>query len=167
MSNNDDVLEVMESLIVLRRALRTGITGNSGEPRLPSAQAQALLHVAQSGVVTMGELASQLGVSLPTATDLVDRLVESGRLSRESIPGDRRKVMVQLTPSAQEITDGALADRRAKVASVLDELSPRERSGFIRGLKMLSQTLSTGVGFWIADSAPLMAEQVVLISPIV
>ncbi|MBI2886706.1 MAG: MarR family transcriptional regulator [Chloroflexi bacterium] len=158
MSDPQAVLEVLKDLVVLRRALRAGLSGGEGRPRLSVAQAQALLQVGQEGPMTMGELADKLGVSQPAATELVNRLVEAGRLERASRAEDRRKVVIQLTPQAQEIAAGALAERRAAVASVLDQLSAFERRSFLRGLRLLAETLAGSASALVFDAAPVAQE---------
>ncbi|MBI4497916.1 MAG: MarR family transcriptional regulator [Chloroflexi bacterium] len=153
MSDGEDVLEVLKALVVLRRVLRTGASGNT-EPKLPVAQVQVLLHLAQSGPMTMGTLARQLGVSCPAATDLVARLETAGRVERVMSTQDRRKVLVQLTPQARQIAEGALAERREKVASVLRQLPSPERAGFVRGIQMLAHALGADTGTSLAHAPP-------------
>lgn len=151
MSDTDETLEVLKALVVLRRALRTSrITGETA-PRLPVAQVQVLLHLAQSGPITMTGLARQLGVSCPAATDLVDRLVAADRVERLPHTTDRRKVMVQLTPSARQFAEGALAERRKKVDEVLRQLPSQQRTGFVRGIQMLANTLVSSAGVALAN----------------
>ena len=49
---------------------------------------------------TMGLVAKNLHVSMPTATGVVDRLVKSGYIRRIASSEDRRKVTVELTPKS-------------------------------------------------------------------
>ena len=56
--------------------------------------------------LSMSELADLLSVSAPSASTMVDRLVEKGILTREPSPKDRRKVVVKISPEAVDaITD--------------------------------------------------------------
>src|SRR6266567_1787762 len=45
----------------------------------------------------MSALARSLHASLPTATGIVNRLVQAGLVRRRPVPEDRRQVMVELT----------------------------------------------------------------------
>lgn len=54
------------------------------------------------GELTMSELADQMGVSPPSASAMVDRLVEKNILCREHSTKDRRKVVVRVSPQAVE-----------------------------------------------------------------
>jgi len=52
------------------------------------------------GHVTITQLSEILNVSPPSASAMVDRLVEKGMLIRERSSEDRRKVLVRVSPDA-------------------------------------------------------------------
>ena len=56
-----------------------------------------LLEEARSGTLSMGQIARELGVSLPTTSSLVDRLQREGMVARVVNDRDRRVVLVHLT----------------------------------------------------------------------
>lgn len=70
----------------LFRRLHAGSAGPWLELDLTMPQLKTLLVVDWLGPVPMSQLAARLGVSLPTATGLVDRLVEIGLARRSMIP---------------------------------------------------------------------------------
>jgi DNA-binding MarR family transcriptional regulator len=53
----------------------------------------------------MSELVARLGVTLPTVSGVVDRLVERGLIARRSNPSDRRRVFVGITPAGVDLLD--------------------------------------------------------------
>jgi DNA-binding MarR family transcriptional regulator len=67
---------------------------------------RALLHimVAQDAgeSMTSGDLSHRMGLSGAAITYLVDRLIESGHLRRDSHPADRRKVILRYSDSGME-----------------------------------------------------------------
>jgi len=67
---------------------------------LSMGQLHAMRIVRESGELTMSELAEQMAVSPPSASAMVDRLVEKDLLSREHSTEDRRKVVVRISPEA-------------------------------------------------------------------
>ncbi len=69
----------------------------------------------------MTDLAGKLGVSLPTATGLVDRLIDKDCLVRTTYHGDRRVVLCDLTPKGREITV-SMNELKAKSWRTLFEL---------------------------------------------
>lgn len=67
---------------------------------LSVAQMNAISIVRKQGPLSMGGLAEQLGITAPSASAMVDRLVEKGILLREHSRKDRRKVEVRISPEA-------------------------------------------------------------------
>jgi DNA-binding MarR family transcriptional regulator len=64
---------------------------------------RALLHVmvaeTAGATITSGELRQRMGLSGAAITYLVDRMMASGHINRESDPGDRRKVILRYSES--------------------------------------------------------------------
>ena len=83
---------------------------------LTMSQLKVVLLLFMTGSVRMSDIASALGVSLATATGVVDRLVERDIVLRESQPEDRRVVLCRLSGKGQKMIGGLwqLARDRAK-----------------------------------------------------
>lgn len=73
-----------------------------GAPELTVAQANAVMIIRDRGQVSVTDLAHALGVSAPSASIMVDRLVEMGVLTREQNPADRREVVIRLASKMDE-----------------------------------------------------------------
>jgi len=65
-------------------------------------QFNTVLMVSRHEPVSITELAQLLAVSPPSASNMVDRLVEKGLLVREPSPDDRRKVVISVSPEMVE-----------------------------------------------------------------
>ena len=104
-------------------------------------QIKATAFLALHGRRTIGEIASGIGVSLPTASELVDRLHEIGFVDRGPNPADRRQVHVWLTPEAQAFKREMHALRHGQVLAALGRLAPEERPVFVRSLEALVDAL--------------------------
>ncbi len=109
--------------------------------RLGVPQVRALIRLADAEVLTMGELARQLGISYPAASQIADQLVEVGLALRERPEWDRRVVLLRLTEHAGATVQQVQATRRRQVEEVLERLSPAERAGFVRGVGLLAEIL--------------------------
>lgn len=69
-------------------------------------QMNMLMVVRDHGPLTVKELSQRLRVSAPSASAMVERLVEMGALSRAQDPADRRRVTISITERAvSEIGD--------------------------------------------------------------
>jgi DNA-binding MarR family transcriptional regulator len=71
---------------------------------------RALLHVmvAQTAEspLTAGELSKRMGMSGAAITYLVERMIASGHLTRESDPADRRKVILRVADHGMDVARG-------------------------------------------------------------
>jgi DNA-binding MarR family transcriptional regulator len=64
-------------------------------------QMHVLMHVEKRGKVSISELAALMGVSAPSASAMVERLVEKGALTRVPSARDRRRMEVRIAPIVQ------------------------------------------------------------------
>ena len=64
---------------------------------------RAMRIISRLGPVTMGELADYAIIDRTTLTRLVDQLVDQGLVERAKPPGDRRKIVLTLTPQGRRI----------------------------------------------------------------
>lgn len=65
---------------------------------LSLSQLQTIMTIYNCDQISMTALSKQMGVSPPSSSAMVDRLVEKGILIRKHSQKDRRKVMVQIAP---------------------------------------------------------------------
>lgn len=107
----------------------------------PPGQMRAMFFLFKNERATVGDVAQALGVSMPTASELVDRLVEDGLAERGVNPSDRRQVLVWLTPKAHAFATKLHATRRAQLRKALDLMAPEERPVFVRSLQAFAAAL--------------------------
>ncbi len=74
------------------------------------------------GPQRMTNLAAELKVTLPTATSLVDKLVEKGFVSRENQTDDRRVVLCKLAEPGQKAVRGIWETARASSRQLLQTM---------------------------------------------
>ena len=98
---------------------------------------RALLHamVAETAgtPLTAGELKNRMGVSGAAITYLVERMIASGHLRRESDPTDRRKVILRVAEGGMDVARGfftplAEQTRRALADLPDDDLAAAHRT---------------------------------------
>jgi DNA-binding MarR family transcriptional regulator len=71
---------------------------------LPPAQYQALLAIqAHRGPMSISDLAHELFIKIQTAVELVARLQDADLVIRTVSPDDRRRILLTLTPHAEQI----------------------------------------------------------------
>lgn len=141
MDHHDPTSEILLILPELSRRLRPLPRQAGDANRASLAQVKAMNHLAQHGQQTMSELARGLDISLPAATDLVDRMLAAGAVERVRDERDRRIVLVRLSPAAHERMKPLIEYRRRAVRDVLEQLGENEAEIFMRGLRLLADAL--------------------------
>jgi len=108
MSSLDERAQRLARIVAqVSRNMRIPLLIDSVSPGLTTSQMLILqlLEESDKPVLSMSEIASDLGVSLPTVTSLVDRLVGRGLVERGTSERDRRLVLLRLTPYGREVND--------------------------------------------------------------
>ena len=122
------------------RSLRAQDPANWAEG-MTMPQLRVLFFVGRSGPVSVGQIASGLGISQPSATETLDKLVCKGLVERSPDATDRRIVRSVLTEKGKELIDRPWETRRAVLASALRDATPAERTAIERGLELLCDAL--------------------------
>ncbi|MBJ7594179.1 MAG: MarR family transcriptional regulator [Candidatus Dormibacteraeota bacterium] len=108
-------------------------------------QSPAQLHVLgvlrEVAPITVTQLASRLGISPPSTSAMLDRMVDAGLVERTRSEEDRRTVSVSLTSAGETALKEAIGGRRGLLERVLGRLDPTELSDTIRVLHRLEQAL--------------------------
>jgi MarR family transcriptional regulator, organic hydroperoxide resistance regulator len=102
---NAIIQEIIESHRSIFRAI--GITTASiwVNLDLSMAQLKTLMMLQASDALPIGQIAEMLGVGQPTASHLVDRLVQAQLVARAEDPLDRRRTLAQLSPAGEELAE--------------------------------------------------------------
>lgn len=103
---------------------------------LPRFDLLAQLERAEDGMV-LGELSRRMMVSPGNMTDLVERLVESGHVSRVASKTDRRVQIVALTPAGRRAFAAMAARHGAWIGELFAGLSGKSAAVLMRELGAL------------------------------
>lgn len=85
------------------------------------------INLLEEGPIPQGALARRLGLTPPTVTALIDRLVADGFVKRSPHPTDRRITLVALLPSAWGRLAAVYRPIGHSVLAAADQLSAREQ----------------------------------------
>ena len=108
---------------------------------LTFAQARALIIIAARKELTVSQLAKLLGVGNPTASILIQHLVERGLVTRTEHTGDRRQTVVRLSEQGQEISSGRRQEREKQWQGWLNHLGDDELDALARGLSAIIEVV--------------------------
>jgi len=101
----------------------------------------AALEQLRDGPLSVGALATGLGLTLSTVSGVIAALDQAGFVERSADQADRRRTIVQITPAARPAVQRWLDGAAAPLARVLDQLAPEERAAFLKAMDMLEAEL--------------------------
>lgn len=135
----DERTRAVDLLRRMSRFSRAGDLDDAMVGELTMAQLRVLFRLRNRGPLTSGALASQLGVTLPTVTSVVDRLVARGLVERRDDPEDRRRVILAIAPDGQALVERVQQGRRARLAAAVEAIDDEARTALLRGLEALGE----------------------------
>lgn len=86
------------------------------------------------GPATIGELAATTLFQQPTLTKIVDRMADTGLVSRQPHAADGRKVLVAITGEGRRRTEALIAEARSHEDTILERYEPNEARALKRAL---------------------------------
>jgi DNA-binding MarR family transcriptional regulator len=110
-------------------------------PRLTRRHVAVLAHIGTEGERTVGELARELGLSLPAASKLTRDLEDQALVHRREHADDRRRTVVDLNALTSAQVGAWLERRNRPLERTLEALSDDERAAFLKGLRALGDAL--------------------------
>lgn len=93
--------------------------------------------------VRVGDIARNLGVKVPSATEQIIKLERAGLACREPDPDDARAVRVALTDEGVAAVESANERRNAVMAGILSSLSDGDRAALAAALPVLGKINAT------------------------
>ncbi|MFF1383655.1 MarR family winged helix-turn-helix transcriptional regulator [Arthrobacter sp. NPDC058288] len=112
------------------------------EGELSAAQLSTLKMLLGDGV-RVGEIARNLGVRVPSATEQIIKLEKAGLVRRDPDPDDSRAVRVVLTAEGRAAVDSANERRNAVMAGILETLTDDDRQALAAALPVIEKINGT------------------------
>jgi DNA-binding MarR family transcriptional regulator len=85
------------------------------------------------------DLSERFDITNAAASQLVDKLVQSGLIQREKDPNDRRARLLNLTGKGRELIQKGIEERYRWVDQLAAKLTPQERTKVAEALKIMTQ----------------------------
>jgi len=132
------ILETVPATMrLIREQMRVGRAAS-----LSVAQFRLLLFVRRNPATSLSAAAEHLGTTLPSASQLVDRLVRGGLLARSPSAKERRRLELTLTDAGRESLAECDARTRAWLCKRLDKMSQPDLDRLTASLQDLRTLLS-------------------------
>lgn len=101
----------------------------------------ALMQVVSDEGMSVSTLATRLGISLATASQVVTDLENGGLVERYEDPTDRRRTLIKVTEGHRSLAEAILDTRLRPVQRALDRMRPAEQRAVVRGLQLIAEEL--------------------------
>ncbi len=144
MVQSDPAQRLMEALSVLGPHLERTPVRREIPPDLSLGTARALMEVSLGeGRLTVGGLASRLGLPLPRTSKLLGELEGLGLIERTRASADRRCVTVRTARAGRRVAGALRSSRRGRLAGLLEALGPRDTEQLLKILERAAKRLET------------------------
>jgi DNA-binding MarR family transcriptional regulator len=128
-----ELLDVVPQVMrILRAQMRRHRTADLSVPEF-----RTLGFLNRHAGASLSDVADHIGLTLPSMSKLVDKLVERKLVTREFDTADRRRVTLALTGRGRAILQAARATTQAYLAEALSTLSPAERATVVQAMRVL------------------------------
>ena len=121
--------------VFMHRSMRGwGLFAKSTGLSMP--QFSILMQLHHKGVCGLSDISERFDISSAAASQLVDRLVQSGLVERIEDPNDRRAKQLTITPKGRELIETGIVERTRWAEELVESLTPGE-------YEVVSSTLGT------------------------
>ena len=128
-----ELMDIVPQIIqAIRVEMRLGRGANISIP-----QFRTLRFIQRHLDSSLSDIADHLGLTLPSASKLVDGLVKQKLVNRQESATDRRRLTLGLTQSGESIVNIARANAQASLTKKLSVLSDDELDTVMRAMELL------------------------------
>jgi len=136
--------ELLEVVPIINREIRSEMRSRRS-PDLTVPQFRTLAFVNRNVGTSLLEVANHLGLTPPSASRLVDGLIERSMITREDYPADRRRIRLTVTPRGQKILENSRRCTLAYLADKLSSIGAEDREVVFKAMKALQPIFTNEV----------------------
>jgi DNA-binding MarR family transcriptional regulator len=129
--------KLMNIVANIRRKIHAIPTKQTVYKNVTFAQLKVIRFLGSKNKSTMTDIAKALSVKLPTASGLVEHLVNNGYLKRFNEPSDRRLVYAELSSKGYKMLDAISKRQRERLIKISDSMSNDKWMKFMKALETI------------------------------
>lgn len=103
-------------------------------------QFSMMMQMYHRGACGMSEVSERFEITPAAASQLVDKLVQSGFIMRQEDPNDRRAKLLDLTQKGRELIERGIEERYRWVGEMEAKLTAEERAQISQALDIMTRT---------------------------
>jgi DNA-binding MarR family transcriptional regulator len=132
-----NVSELIEKIFTLSRAMKGTMSYSSDLTHLSLLQLQTLIFIQKTQRAQMRDIAGHFKIEMPTASDLIAKLVKQKLVNRTTDSKDKRLVRITLTSQGQQLLQDAMKERNKKLSHILSYLSEKNKEDLLAIISVL------------------------------
>lgn len=101
-------------------------------------QISMLMQLHYKGACGLSEISERFDISVPAASQLADKLVQSGHLERAEDPNDRRAKLLRLSKEGEKLVSKGIEERYHWMDDLASTLGADEQAKVIEALNILT-----------------------------
>ena len=102
-------------------------------------QFSIMMQLHYRGNCGISDISERFDITNAAASQLVDKLVQSGFIQREEDPHDRRAKLLNLTDKGRDLIQQGIEERYRWVDQLAEKLTPEERAKVAEALNLMTQ----------------------------
>ncbi len=128
--------ELLEVVPLVMRDIRAQMRSKR-TPDLTVPQFRTMVFVNRNSGSSLSEVADHIGITLPSASKLVDDLIKNDLMKREEHPADRRRVRLAVTRRGLTILQASRKATLTYLEEKLCETNSDEREAIVKAMKAM------------------------------
>ncbi len=145
-SESDSQAEIITAFSEVFGKLMGYATADWINVELSTAQIKMIFTLHYTGAYTINRLAERLNIGAPTASHLVEKLVQAGLAARLDSATDRRVVEVSLTEEGHAVAYRLWGARNQIIGEWVSQLMPEQRQALGQSLQALLVIINESAG---------------------
>jgi DNA-binding MarR family transcriptional regulator len=141
--HDEAISEVSKLLFLLLYDMQRTVMQDWQSLNMTMAQVKVLMTLRFKGPAAISKVAEVLGISHPTASHLVDRLVQAGLVERVEHATDRRSTLARLTEPGETLAQRLWQGRMDHQHNCLAQLDEQDLAALRQGLRALNRVAAS------------------------
>ncbi|MCL5784172.1 MAG: MarR family transcriptional regulator [Patescibacteria group bacterium] len=134
--------ELTDLIFSLGRRVKGGMAFSNGTKHLTLYQLHALGFIAKQKEIRMADFAQHFSITMPSATALINKLVEEGLLKRIENKEDRRVVQIKLSQKGEKVVKEIARHRNDKLSRILSFIPEDDKTELLRIVEKILEGLN-------------------------
>ena len=122
--------QITETIFKFFKSMKPTMSFDSKTSHLTMVQLETLIFLHKQKDAQMSDISGHFSITMPSATSLINKLIQLKYAQRKNDVKDRRVIKIHLTNQGERLLDEAMTQRKQKISKVLSFLSVQDKVSF-------------------------------------